>query len=128
MIATIITVHENPYPKASRTVNSQYEPSPELEVLRGHIISVLNELSGGADTKKSRNPLFTLTIRSVSTPSSPSEASSKLFYYIFDDWTTSYSLVAEGEHQYGTQLENLVFFPLIVLLQPLRITTARSHV
>jgi hypothetical protein len=36
------------------------------------------------------------------------EASSLLFYYLFDDWYTSYSLVARKEHQYSAKLEDLV--------------------
>jgi len=39
------------------------------------------------------------------------DASSLLFYYLFDDWYTSYSLVARKEHQYGAQLEHLVRSP-----------------
>ncbi|KAL8741664.1 MAG: hypothetical protein Q9190_005753 [Brigantiaea leucoxantha] len=34
-------------------------------------------------------------------------APSLLFYYLFDDWFTSYSLVARKEQQYGVQLEKL---------------------
>ena len=37
-----------------------------------------------------------------------SDAPSLLFFYIFDDWYTSYSLVARKEHQYGKQLGRLV--------------------
>ncbi len=37
-----------------------------------------------------------------------SDAPSLLFYYLFDDWFTSYSLVAKQEHQYGKQLGLLV--------------------
>ena len=37
-----------------------------------------------------------------------------LFYYLFDDWYTSYALVAKKEQQYAARLENLVisvYFP-----------------
>ena len=36
------------------------------------------------------------------------EVPSLLFYYLFDDWYASYSLVSRSEHQYGKQLEQLV--------------------
>ena len=36
------------------------------------------------------------------------DASSLVFYYLFDDWYTSYSLVARREHRYSAQLEDLV--------------------
>jgi hypothetical protein len=31
-----------------------------------------------------------------------------LFYYIFDDWVTSYALIAKREHKYGVLLDRLV--------------------
>jgi hypothetical protein len=36
---------------------------------------------------------------------SETESPSLLFYYLFDDWYTTYSLVARSEHQYGAHLE-----------------------
>jgi hypothetical protein len=35
---------------------------------------------------------------------------SLLFYYIFDDWVSSYGLIAKREHKYGVALEELVSF------------------
>ncbi|KAK5045839.1 hypothetical protein LTR84_008932 [Exophiala bonariae] len=35
------------------------------------------------------------------------EAASLLFYYLFDDWRTTYSLIARRAHPYRTKLENL---------------------
>lgn len=40
-----------------------------------------------------------------------SDSSSLIFYYLFDDWYTSYSLVAKKEHQYSAQLDSLVCDP-----------------
>ncbi|MCJ1468059.1 hypothetical protein MMC07_006685 [Pseudocyphellaria aurata] len=54
---------------------------------------------------------------------SQSDSPSLLFYYLFDDWSTTYSLVARKEHQYGVQLEHLVspaLFVLILLTIPQR--------
>ena len=31
-----------------------------------------------------------------------------LFYYLFDDWYTSYALVAKKEQQYAARLDDLV--------------------
>lgn len=36
------------------------------------------------------------------------DGASLLFYYIFDDWVSSYALVAKREHTYGVNLDNLV--------------------
>jgi hypothetical protein len=41
---------------------------------------------------------------------------SLLFYYIFDDWVSSYGLIAKREHKYGVALENLVSIVLIASL------------
>lgn len=46
-----------------------------------------------------------------------SNPASLLFYYLFDDWHTSYSLVARSEHRYGEQLEELVRPPSLPLPQ-----------
>lgn len=33
---------------------------------------------------------------------------SLLFYYIFDDWMSSYGIIAKREHRYGVSLDRLV--------------------
>lgn len=38
----------------------------------------------------------------------PSDTPGLLFYYIFDDWYSSYSVVFRKEHQYGEALDQLV--------------------
>lgn len=42
---------------------------------------------------------------------------SLLFYYIFDDWVSSYGLIAKREHKYGVALEKLVSC-MFAFLQP----------
>lgn len=58
--------------------------------------------------------LITIRVRQFS-DLSPDQASIKqedgpslLFYYIFDDWVSSYGLIAKREHKYGVLLEELV--------------------
>lgn len=60
--------------------------------------------------------LVTIRVRNFS-DTGPDQASIKqedgpslLFYYIFDDWFSSYSLVARREHTYGAMLNKLVGF------------------
>ena len=36
---------------------------------------------------------------------------SLLFFYIFDDWVSSYALVSKPEHGYGDALDKLVTIP-----------------
>ena len=60
-----------------------------------------------------RNPMMTLPVRSGLQPVkdsdiSPSDAPSLLFFYLFDDWVTSYSLVAKGQHTYAERIDKLV--------------------
>lgn len=38
----------------------------------------------------------------------PADGPSLLLYYLFDDWMTSYSLVARKEQQFGVELGELV--------------------
>lgn len=62
---------------------------------------------------REQNPINVLPIRSglIKTKEGDlevSDAPSLLFHYLFDDWYTSYSLVAKQEHQYGKKLGELV--------------------
>lgn len=41
---------------------------------------------------------------------------SLLFYYIFDDWVSSYGLIAKREHKYGVALEDLVRIVIVQLV------------
>ena len=74
---------------------------------------MLRRLSRPATPIREDNPIMTLTLRrdfdpGAIEPLSSTESSNLLFYYLFDDWYTSYSLVARKEHQYGAKLEELV--------------------
>ncbi|MCJ1308049.1 hypothetical protein MMC25_001699 [Agyrium rufum] len=104
---TIISIHES-----FATIRAS---ASSLAPIRRHIGHILLTLSRATEPMRADNPIMTLTLRSEIHPEtklpvrpiSPSEASSLLFYYIFDDWYTSYSLVARKNHQYGSQLEQL---------------------
>ena len=98
-----------------------------LEVIRYNLLNVFKQLSKVNDEETANNPMMALKIRSGARvedgrPITNSDSPSLLFYYLFDDWHTSYSLVARREHQYGDQLEKLVSFiflwvvPLLMIL------------
>jgi hypothetical protein len=38
----------------------------------------------------------------------PTDAPGLLFYYLFEDWFTTYSLVTRREHGYASELDRLV--------------------
>lgn len=47
---------------------------------------------------------------------------SLLFYYIFDDWVSSYGLIAQREHQYGKALEELVSPAYLMSAKTIRVS------
>jgi hypothetical protein len=103
---TVISVYENPFPQMV----------PDMKVLRTvrrNILNVFHHLSSICNTAGLPSTLMTIQIRDfqASTQSvdaaPPLEAASKLLYYLFDDWITTYGLVAKKEHPYGSELERL---------------------
>ncbi|KAL9046273.1 MAG: hypothetical protein Q9214_000852 [Letrouitia sp. 1 TL-2023] len=107
--STIISMHETP----PLTVEGM-PPSDELSmpILRRNLTNVFRQLSKADDPERVTNPMMTLPIRSGpqalnGEDISNSDAPCLLFYYLFDDWFTTYSLVAREEHQYRAQLEKL---------------------
>ena len=108
---TVISINENVYPNNPGKLED--EDQHDLEIMRRNLKNVFDHLSTASGTSKSQNPLNTLPIRTPSTTkpgqyhASPSDAPSLVFYYLFDDWYTTYSLVARQQHQYGAQLEKL---------------------
>ena len=110
-IGTIISIHENPFPNQEKI----YDESQQRLIInmRRNLFTVFKQLSKVNDSWRMENPIMSLPVRSglqnidgieIDTSDSPS----LLFYYLFDDWYSSYSLVAKQEHQYGKQLGYLV--------------------
>lgn len=109
-LGTIISMHETP----PLTIEGM-PPSDEqsMAILRRNLINVFRQLSKADDPERVTNPMMTLPLRSGSQTLNGGDISNSdvpclLFYYLFDDWLTSYSLVAREEHQYRAQLEKLV--------------------
>lgn len=110
-LGTIITIHENPFPNRQGGLDAAQQKSTAN--LRRNLMIVFRQLSKVNDEWKKENPIMSLPIRSglldiQGSSLTSSDAPSLLFYYLFDDWFTSYSLVAKQEHQYGKQLGLLV--------------------
>ena len=80
---------------------------------RRNLQNVLKQLSR-ATSPETRNPMSLVPIRysidgdEDSANKAPIDESGLLFYYLFDDWYTTYSLVAKHRNQYGTELNSLV--------------------
>ncbi|KAI9839844.1 MAG: hypothetical protein M1819_000034 [Sarea resinae] len=113
---TVITLHEDPFPGQHSTLSS--EQQKVLLAIRRNLLVVLGQLSQANDARASQNPITLLPIRKrkrtwnnaqaeAQSPTNPSDAPSLLFYYLFDDWFTSYGLVVKQGHQYGSELNKL---------------------
>ena len=86
----------------------------ELLAIRSNLINVFQQLSKVSEEQE-QDPIMTVQIRSglkattlAETHVSESDSPSLLLYYLFDDWFTTYSLVARSEHQYGVELDKVV--------------------
>lgn len=110
-------MHENPFPGHQGAWDISQEK--ELKVIRRNTLNVFGQLS---KANKVQSPIMTLPLRAgiksiKNTPDHKDEnPASLLFFYLFDDWHTTYSLVARREHRYGEQLEKLVSCPKTALL------------
>lgn len=108
---TVISIYENPFPGHQGGIPEGKQLL--LNVIRRNLLNVFMQLSGVDDVHRKNNPINTLDIRPslLSNQSSNitiADSPSLLFYYLFDDWYTSYALVAKSEHQYAMELEKLV--------------------
>ena len=108
---TVISVHEDPFPSS----RNKWTPEEKdvFKIIRRNLLTVVRQLSNVKNEWRKANPIQTLDIR----PGMQSNLNSKvtmldspglLFYYLFDDWYTSYALVAKKEQQYAARLEDLV--------------------
>lgn len=106
-LGTIISIHENPFPHHQGKMSRKQLKA--LKLMRRNLRIIFRQLSRA---NIERNPIMSIPIRpSQNFPSketSPSDAPSLLFHYLFDDWMNTHSLVARKEHQYGVRLEQLV--------------------
>lgn len=107
-------MQENPFP-------GPYPPTVEEErtvigAVRRNIVSIFSGVSKQHSADSERESLVTVRVRHFA-DLEPEQASIKqedgpslLLYYIFDDWISSYRLVARREHMYGAILDDLVSF------------------
>jgi hypothetical protein len=115
-------MHENPFPIGQTNLssakdhgkNEKREMHEALVLRRPNLLNSFRQLSKSNNGRNSKNPFMTLGIRSgvQGTDGSPSDAPGLLFYYLFDDWYSAYSLVIRDENQYTAKLEKLVSSPV----------------
>lgn len=103
---------EDPFPSSRNNWTPQQ--LADLKIIRRNLLTVIRQLSHVTSQWRMSNAIYTLDIRpgmqsnlqnsKVTIGDSPG----LLFYYLFDDWYTSYALVAKKEQQYAARLESLV--------------------
>ena len=110
-LGTIISMYEDPFPGHPGVLSEKQKA--RVARMRRNLSNVFRQLSKVNDTSRRTDPIHTLDIRpgldaNQSSDIRIAESPSLLLYYLFDDWYTSYALVAKEEHQYARLLEKLV--------------------
>ncbi|KAF2255498.1 hypothetical protein BU26DRAFT_212 [Trematosphaeria pertusa] len=107
---TVISISEDPFPFSNGTLSAH-----ELKTLyttRRNLVSVFRQLTK-APTPLRESSLVMLPVRhrignsEEETAHRPTDAPGLLFYYLFEDWFTTYSLVTRREHGYAAELDRL---------------------
>jgi hypothetical protein len=108
---TVISINEDLYPYCEgRLSHAQQLITTET---RRNLINVFRSLSKAEDSRDA-NPLVLLPIRrrlgdtKEETAHRERDAPGLLFYYLFENWFNSYSLITRRESRYGMELEKLV--------------------
>ncbi|KAJ5826927.1 hypothetical protein N7447_003690 [Penicillium robsamsonii] len=108
---TIISIQENPFPR--RNAVPIDEAKAVLDIVRRNVRFIFAGVSRQHFAMSESESLITIRVRHFS-DLGPDQANIKqedgpslLFYYIFDDWVSSYGLIAKREHKYGVALDKL---------------------
>ena len=104
-------MYEDPFPGHQGVLSEKHKS--RVARMRRNLFNVFRQLSNVNDESRRTDPIHTLDIRpgldaNQSSDIRIAESPSLLLYYLFDDWYTSYALVAKEEHQYARLLEKLV--------------------
>jgi hypothetical protein len=109
---TVLSIQENPYPDP--TALSERELDALTAASRRNIQLIFRGVSRQHSATSENDSLVTIRVRPIHDPDTSTasikqeDGPSLLFYYIFDDWVSSYSLVAKREHGYSVDLDRLV--------------------
>ena len=108
---TVVSIAEDPFPYNGG--HFSVEERSAIIFLRRNLLNVFLQISKARDTTK-KSPLTTLPIRKSignsheETLHRPSDAPGLLFYFLFEDWYSHYSLVIRREHRYQAELNKMV--------------------
>ncbi|KAH7130610.1 hypothetical protein B0J11DRAFT_483325 [Dendryphion nanum] len=107
---TVISICEDPFPFSDYPFKAHELKT--LYTIRRNLVNVFRQLTK-AQTPLHENSLIKLPIRhrignsEEETAHRPTDAPGLLFYYLFEDWFTTYSLVTRSEHGYAFELDRL---------------------
>jgi hypothetical protein len=108
---TVISVSEDPYPFSNGELRA--EDLKMLYTTRRNLVNVFRQLSK-APTPLRDTALVQLPIRNrvgnseEETAHRNTDAPGLLFYYLFEDWGTTFNLISRRDHGYGAELDRLV--------------------
>lgn len=113
LLGNVVSIQENPYPRPSGPLPEK-EVRSVLGIVRRNTRFIFSGVSKQHFASSESDSLVTIRVRNFH-GGGPDQASIKqedspslLFYYIFDDWVSSYGLIAKREHKYGVSLDRLV--------------------
>ncbi|KAF2199018.1 hypothetical protein GQ43DRAFT_377250 [Delitschia confertaspora ATCC 74209] len=107
---TVISISEDPFPFHDTQLRSHELRT--LYTIRRNIINVFRQLSK-APTPLHDTSMVMLPIRNrignseLETVHRSTDSPGLLFYYLFEDWYTTYSLVTRRDHGYASELDRL---------------------
>jgi hypothetical protein len=120
---TVITIHEDPFPENSNgngiVLDSIQHRS--LGIIRRNLLNCFKQCSK-AGHRANEPALLKLPIRTrmgdtgEEATHRPTDVPGLLFYYLFDDWINTYSLIARRNHCYAAELNRLVSLLSILLI------------
>lgn len=108
-----MSIQENPYPRVPGPLPEK-EVKSVLGVVRRNVCHIFSGVSKQYSAASESDSLVTIRVRNLrdcgpdKTNIKQEDSPSLLFYYIFDDWVSSYGLIAKREHTYGVSLDHLV--------------------
>lgn len=111
---TVVSINEDPFPFTCPDGNYSTFQLRILAETRRNLVNVFRSLSTiHNDPLLAHNPLTLLPIRTrlgntpEETAHRDSDAPGLLFYYLFENWHNSYTLVSRKESRYGVELSQL---------------------
>ncbi|KAJ5682395.1 hypothetical protein N7462_005560 [Penicillium macrosclerotiorum] len=108
---TVISIQEDPLPQLQDL--EEKDQQMVIKVVRRNILSIVSGISKQHANTSESESLVTVRVRHFNDAGpdqaniKPEDGPSLLLYYIFDDWVSSFGLVAKRQHKYGRALERL---------------------